>query len=218
MFHAPELTGSVLVRQLRHQAGDWFWLGRVLGRLNPALGLAREGRFPGGWQALRTMKDLTMVAADVLKVEQAHDRARQFHYLCERLKLDELCPLPEPAKKLSHLQTPWFQQVMSWPELDAACARMNPRECELWSLTMLSDILHGRQALFRLCSPLRKRTIGWVRMSLGSFLPGQSAYTALIGVTGPKVGRVSRYWVRRLHRHLSASPLSQGFGLLPSNS
>ena len=204
----PELTGSVLIRSLRHHDGDGLWLGRVLDPLNPALALARAGRFPGGWQSLRNMAELTEVADMVLKVEEADDRAYQFQYLCERLKLDERHPLPDSAQRLRHLQTPWLQQVASWPELDAACARMNPRRCELWSLTMLNDILRGRQALFRLCSPRRKKTLCWVRMSLAQSAPDQPAFTALIEVTGPKVGRVSRYWVRRLYRHLSTHPLS----------
>ncbi|WP_439832956.1 hypothetical protein [Aeromonas caviae] len=208
LFHAPELTGSVLIRSLRHHDGDGLWLGRVLDPLNPALALARAGRFPGGWQSLRNMAELTEVADMVLKVEEADDRAYQFQYLCERLKLDERYPLPDSAQRLRHLQTPWLQQVASWPELDAACARMNPRRCELWSLTMLNDILRGRQALFRLCSPRRKKTLCWVRMSLAQSAPDQPAFTALIEVTGPKVGRVSRYWVRRLYRHLSTHPLS----------
>lgn len=208
LFHAPELTGSVLIRSLPHHDDGGLWLSRLLDPLNPALALARAGRFPGDWQALRNMADLTEVAATVLKVEQADDRSRQFQYLCERLKLDEQHPLPNAAKRLSHLQTPWLQQVASWPELDAACARMNPRRCELWSLTMLNDILRGRQALFRLCSPRRKKTLCWVRMSLAQSAPDQPAFTALIEVTGPKVGRVSRYWVRRLYRHLSTHPLS----------
>ena len=218
LFHAPELTGSVLVRSLAHHDGDWFWLGRVLAPLNPALALARKGRFPGGWQALRAIADLTELADADLKAEQAVDRARQFQYLCERLKLDEQHPLPDSAKRLSHLQTPWLQQVASWPELDAACARMNPRSCELWSQTMLNDILCGRQALFRLCSPRRKKTLCWVRMSLAQSAPDQRAFTALIEVTGPKVGRVSRYWVRRLYHHLSAHPLSLEPGLIPTRS
>ena len=208
LFHAPELTGSVLIRSLPHHDDGGLWLSRLLDPLNPALALARAGCFPGGWQALRNMADLTEVAATVLKVEQADDRSRQFQYLCERLKLDEQHPLPNAAKRLSHLQTPWLQQVASWPELDAACARMNPCRCELWSLTMLNDILRGRQALFRLCSPRRKKTLCWVRLSLAQPAPDQPAFTALIEVTGPKVGRVSRYWVRRLYRHLSTHPLS----------
>ena len=208
LFHAPELTGSVLIRSLRHHDGDGLWLGRVLDPLNPALALARAGRFPGGWQSWRNMAELTEVADMVLKVEEADDRAYQFQYLCERLKLDERHPLPDSAQRLRHLQTPWLQQVASWPELDAACARMNSRRCELWSLTMLNDILRGRQALFRLCSPRRKKTLCWVRMSLAQSAPDQPAFTALIEVTGPKVGRVSRYWVRRLYRHLSTHPLS----------
>ena len=208
LFHAPELTGSVLIRSLRHHDGDGLWLGRVLDPLNPALALARAGRFPGGWQSVRNRAELTEVADMVLKVEEADDRAYQFQYLCERLKLDERHPLPDSAQRLRHLQTPWLQQVASWPELDAACARMNPRRCELWSLTMLNDILRGRQALFRLCSPRRKKTLCWVRMSLAQSAPDQPAFTALIEVTGPKVGRVSRYWVRRLYRHLSTHPLS----------
>ncbi len=118
--------------------------------------------------------------------------------------------VPDSAKRLSHLQTSWLQQVASWPELDAACARMNPRRCELWSLTMLNDILRGRQALFRLCSPRRKKTLCWVRMSLAPSAPDQPAFTALIEVTGSKVGRVSRYWVRRLYRHLLAHPIKPG--------
>ena len=208
LFHAPELTGSVLIRSLRHHDGDGLWLGRVLDPHNPAMALARAGRFPGGWQSLRNMAELTEVADMVLKVEEADDRAYQFQYLCERLKLDERHPLPDSAQRLRHLQTPWLQQAASWPELDAACARMNPRRCELWSLTMLNDILRGRQALFRLCSPRRKKTLCWVRMSLAQSAPDQPAFTALIEVTGPKVGRVSRYWVRRLYRHLSTHPLS----------
>lgn len=210
LFHAPELTGSVLIRSLPHHDDDGLWLSRLLDPLNPALALARAGRFPGSWQALRNMVELAEVADTVLKLEQADDRAYQFQYLCERLKLDEQHPLPDSAKRLSHLQTPWLQQVASWPELDAACARMNPRRCELWSQTMLNDILRGRQALFRLCSPRRKRALGWVRMSLAQSAPDQPAFTSLIEVTGPKVGRVSRYWVRRLYRHLLTHPLKPG--------
>lgn len=210
LFHAPELTGSVLIRSLPHHDDDGLWLSRLLDPLNPALALARAGRFPGSWQALRNMVELAEVADTVLKLEQADDRAYQFQYLCERLKLDEQHPLPDSGKRLSHLQTPWLQQVASWPELDAACARMNPRRCELWSQTMLNDILRGRQALFRLCSPRRKRALGWVRMSLAQSAPDQPAFTSLIEVTGPKVGRVSRYWVRRLYRHLLTHPLKPG--------
>lgn len=210
LFHAPELTGSVLIRSLPHHDDDGLWLSRRLDPLNPALALARAGRFPGSWQALRNMVELAEVSDTVLKVEQADDRAYQFQYLCERLKLDEQHPLPDSAKRLSHLQTPWLQQVESWPELDAACARMNPRRCELWSQTMLNDILRGRQALFRLCSPRRKRVLGWVRMSLAPSAPDQPAFTSLIEVTGPKVGRVSRYWGRRLYRHLLTHPLRPG--------
>lgn len=210
LFHAPELTGSVLIRSLPHHDDDGLWLSRLLDPLNPALALARAGRFPGSWQALRNMVELSEVSDTVLKVEQADDRTYQFQYLCERLKLDEQHPLPDSAKRLSHLQTPWLQQVASWPELDAACARMNPRRCELWSQTMLNDILRGRQALFRLCSPRRKRVLGWVRMSLAPSAPDQPAFTSLIEVTGPKVGRVSRYWGRRLYRHLLTHPLRPG--------
>ncbi|WHF38172.1 hypothetical protein [Aeromonas salmonicida] len=210
LFHAPELTGSVLIRSLPHHDDDGLWLSRLLDPLNPALALARAGRFPGSWQALRNMVELAEVSDTVLKVEQADDRAYQFQYLCERLQLDEQHPLPDSGKRLSHLQTPWLQQVVSWPELDVACARMNPRRCELWSQTMLNDILRGRQALFRLCSPRRKRVLGWVRMSLAPSAPDQPAFTSLIEVTGPKVGRVSRYWVRRLYCHLLTHPLRPG--------
>ena len=45
-----------------------------------------------------------------------------------------------------------------------------------------------------------------------------SVRTLHLEVTGPKVGRVSRYWVRRLYRHLSAHPLSLEPGLIPTRS
>lgn len=204
LLHAPELTGSALARAVRLAYAQPFWFRRTMDTLNPALTLARSGQFPGGWCALLGMTSLFQVAAVVRQVEEAADRARQFLHLCDRLALGLL---PQAALSLVHLQTPWLRQVVSWPQLDAACAALDPRECEVWSPTLLNEVLRGRQALFRLCSPRRNRTLGWVRMALLDPHPGQCAQTALIATSGSHGGRLPAFWWHQLQRHLATMPL-----------
>lgn len=207
LLHAPELTGSALARAVRFAYDQPFWFRRTMDILTPALSLARSGQFPGGLGALCGMTSLLQVAAVVRQVQEAADRARQFRHLCDQLALAEPAILAQNTLSLGHLQTPWLQQVVSWPQLDAACAALEPRACDVWSPTLLNDVLRGRQALFRLCSPRRNRTLGWVRLAVMESSPGQCAQTALIAASGPHGGRLPAFWWHQLRRHLATRPL-----------
>ena len=210
-FHARELGACPLVHELRYDYADLFWFARTLDTLNQALALARSGRFPGGWPALRAMCQLSQVGSAVRRVVEAGDRKRQFDHLCVQLGFQGDQPLPLASLALSHLQTPWLQLVLDWPTLDQACDALDPRECEVWSLTLLNEVLRGRQAIFRVCSPGRHRTLGWVRLGLLAVQAdppaGSSAMAALLATCGALGGWLPRFWLRQLHRHLSAMPL-----------
>lgn len=211
LFHAPELGPCPLVHALRYDYADLFWFTRTLDVLNQALALARAGRFPGGWSALRAMGSLAQLGAVIRQVEESCDRKRQFDHLCERLGFQKDGQLPLASRFLSHLQTPWLQLVLDWPSLEQASAALDPRQCEVWSPTLLNDVMRGRQALFRVCSPGRHRTVGWVRLGLldaqADPSSGSSAMTALLATAGARDGWLPRFWLRKLHRHLSAMPL-----------
>jgi hypothetical protein len=211
LFHAPELGACPLIHALRYDYADLFWFTRTLDVLNQALALARAGRFPGGLSALRAMGSLAQLGAVIRQVEEACDRKRQFEHLCGRLGFLGEGPLPLASLTLSHLQTPWLQLVLDWPSLDQACAALDPRQCEVWSPTLLNDVMRGRQAIFRVCSPGRHSTVGWVRLGLSGTpadpASGSSAMTALLATTGARGSWLPRFWLRQLHRHLSAMPL-----------
>lgn len=119
--------------------------------------------------------------------------------------------MPLASCSLSHLQTPWLQLVLDWPSLEQACAALDPRQSEVWSPTLLNDVMRGRQALYRVCSPGRHRTVGWVRLGLlgpqADPSSGSSAMTGLLATAGARGGWLPRFWLRKLHRHLSAMPL-----------
>ena len=204
-FHAPELIASRLLRApyISYAYIDKPWLWGCLDILNEGLNLARAGRFPGGWIRFRHLQRLEEIKSSVLQVEYADDCLRQFQHLMTSLGQQDPEHLQLPAQCVSYLATPWLQMVDSWHWLEQACAALDPRHCEVWSPTMLNEVMRGRQALFRICSPRRQRLVGWVLLAINSKGMAYEWDVSLLRVANAKGGFLGRYWHQKIWRHLS---------------
>lgn len=68
LFMLPNSEPVPAIHVLRYDYADLFWFTRTLDVLNQALALARAGRFPGGWSALRAMGSLAQLGAVIRQV------------------------------------------------------------------------------------------------------------------------------------------------------